>query len=118
MALTEIKTNSTELQNPKVEAEVYNNNKKCDWIDTYTDTPISKTKTVQQKWSMVDWPSKQREPKIISTRTKLTKHKLENKTKARCQLGNKAVKIKLINILRGKERKERKNRYAKLNRDR
>ena len=23
--------NSTELQKPNVEAEVYNNNKKCDW---------------------------------------------------------------------------------------
>ena len=29
---------------------------------------------------------------------------------------NKAMKIKLANILRGKERKKRKNRYAKLNR--
>ena len=57
----------------------------------------------------------QRKPKIISTRTKLLKHKLENKTKARCQLGNKAMKIKLTNMLR---RKERKNRYLKLNRGR
>ena len=41
-------------------------------------------------------------------RTKLIKkHKLENKTKARCQLGNKAMKIKLTNMLRGKERKKR-----------
>jgi len=31
-----------------------------------------------------------------------------------CQMGNKAMKIKLPNILRGKERKKRKNRYAKL----
>ena len=45
-------------------------------------------------------------------------HKLENKTKARCQLGNKEMKIKLTNMLRGKEREERKNRYAKLNRGR
>ena len=45
-------------------------------------------------------------------------HKLENKTKARYQLGNKAMKIKLTNMLRGKEREERKNRYAKLNRGR
>ena len=43
------------------------------------------------------------------------KHKLENKTKARCQQWNKAMKIKLTNMLRGKKRK---NRYAKLNRDR
>ena len=26
------KENSTELQKPNVEAEVYNNNKKCDWV--------------------------------------------------------------------------------------
>ena len=51
---------------------------------------------------------------IYQLRTKL-KHKLENKTKARCQVGNKAMKTKLTNILRGKERK---NRYAKLNRGR
>ena len=47
------------------------------------------------------------------------KHKLENKIKARCQLENKAMKIKLINMLRGKNRKKRKkNRYAKVNRGR
>ena len=38
-------------------------------------------------------------------RTKL-QHKLENKTKARCQVGNKAMKTKLTNMLRGKERKK------------
>ena len=48
----------------------------------------------------------------------LTKHKLENKAKASCQVGNKAMKTKLTNILRGRERKKRKNRYAKLNRGR
>ena len=35
-----------------------------------------------------------------------------------CQFGNKAMKIKLTTILRGKERKKRKNRSAKLNRGR
>ena len=35
------------------------------------------------------------------------KHKLENKTKVRCQEGNKAMKTKLTNMLRGKERKKR-----------
>ena len=44
--------------------------------------------------------------------------KLENQTKARCQVGNKAMKRKLTHVLRGKERKKRKNRYAKLNRGR
>ena len=43
----EKKENSTELQKPNVNAEVYNNNKKCDWLYTYT--PISKIRTVQQK---------------------------------------------------------------------
>jgi len=42
-------------------------------------------------------------------------NKLENKIKARCQVGNKAVKTKLTNMLKGKERK---NRYANLNRGR
>jgi len=38
------KQNSTELQKPNIEAEVYKNNKKCDWIYTYTYTPIAKSK--------------------------------------------------------------------------
>jgi len=33
-------------------------------------------------------------------------------------VGNKAMKIKLTNMLRGKERKKRKSIYAKLNRGR
>ena len=37
------------------------------------------------------------------------KHKLENKTKARSQVVNKAMKTKLTNMLTGKERKKRKN---------
>ena len=45
-------------------------------------------------------------------------YKVENKTKASCQVGDKAMKTKLTNMLRGKERKKRKNRYAKLNRGR
>ena len=96
--------NSTELQKPKVEAKFYNNNRKCDWMYIYTYTPISKIKIVQQKLSTVDWPNEQRKHKSVSTRTKL-KHKLENKTKARCQLGNKAMKIKLTKCWQ--EKKER-----------
>jgi len=53
----------------------------------------------------------------MSTRTKLTKAQTGKKTKARFQLGNNAIKIKITNMLRGKIRKKRKkNRYAKLNR--
>ena len=33
---------------------------------------------------------------------------MENKTRARCQVENKAKKTKLTNMLRGKERKKRK----------
>ena len=43
---------------------------------------------------------------IYQLRTKL-KHKLENKTKARCQVGNIAMKTKITNMLRGKEIKKR-----------
>ena len=42
------KENSRKLQKPIVDAEVYNN-KMCDWMYTYTYTPISKIKTVQEK---------------------------------------------------------------------
>ena len=51
----------------------------------------------------------------LSTNLRKTK---QNKTKARCQLGNKTIKTKLTNMLREKEgKKGRKKRYAKLNRD-
>ena len=36
------------------------------------------------------------------------KHKLGKKTIAKCQLGKKAMKIKVKNMLRGKERKKGK----------
>ena len=34
------KENATELQKPNIEAEVYNNNTKFDWMYIYTYTPI------------------------------------------------------------------------------
>jgi len=56
----------------------------------------------------------QRKSKIIFTGKEQNSlnHKLENKTRARCQVGNKAMKTKLTNKLRGNKRKERNNRYA------
>ena len=39
-----------------------------------------------------------------------------SKTKALCQVGIKTMKTKLANVLIGKERRERKYRYAELNR--
>ena len=35
-------------------------------------TPISKIKTVQQKYRTIGWSGKQRKAKIVSTRTTLT----------------------------------------------
>ena len=67
------KESSTEPQKPNIEAEVYNNNRKCNWIYTSTYTSISKIKTVQQKLSTIDSPGEERKPKMISTRTKLIK---------------------------------------------
>jgi len=42
---------------------------------------------------------------IYKLRTKL-KHKPENETETRCQVGNKAMKTILTSMLRGKERKK------------
>ena len=44
------------------------------WLNIYINIYThNKIKTVQQKLSIKDWHSKQRKPKIMSTRTKLTK---------------------------------------------
>ena len=69
------KENFTEQQKPNVDAEVYNNNKKCDQLYTYTYIPTSKTKTAQQIQSTADLPSNQSKSKnyIYQLRTKLTK---------------------------------------------
>ena len=53
------------------------------------------------------WQTKEIKNYIYQLRTKLTKAQTVKQTKARCQVGNKAMKTKLINMLRG-----RKNRYA------
>ena len=72
---------------------------------TYTYTLLSKIKAVQKnKVQQID-PANRGNQKLY---LELIKFKLKNKTKARCQLGNKAIKIKLTTMLRGKGRKERK----------
>jgi len=58
------------------------------------------------KYNRLTWQTKEIKNYIYQLRTKL-KHKLENKTKAKCQVRNKAMKTKLTNMLRGKERKEK-----------
>ena len=78
--------------------------------------------TKKKKYNRLTWWTKETKNYIYQLRTKLTKAQTGKKekekvTQARWQLGNKAMKRKLTNILRGKERKK-KNRYAKLNRGR
>ena len=77
MALREIKTN-IQRRETKDESQTNGSYKIRQIIImimgyTYTYTPISKIKTVQQKLSTIDLPGKQRKPKIISTKTKLVK---------------------------------------------
>ena len=55
------------------------------------------------------WRIKEIKNYFYQLRTKLTKAQTGN-TKARCQGGNKAMKTKLTNILRGKERKGSKKK--------
>ena len=57
------------------------------------------------KYKRFTWQTKKIKNYIYHLRAKL-KHKLKNKTKARYQVGNNAMKTKLTNMLRRKERKE------------
>ena len=54
----------------------------------------------------MSWQTKEMNNYIYHLRTKLTKAKTGKKIKARCQVGNKAMKTKLTNILRGKKEKQ------------
>ena len=62
------------------------------------------------KYSKLTWRTKEIKNYIYQLRTKLTKAQTklnkENKTKTRCQVGNKAMKTKLANMWRGKDRKK------------
>ena len=78
--------------------------------------PWAKSKqSTKIKYNRLTQRMKEIKSYIYQLRTKV-KHKVENKTKARCQVGNKEMKTKLTNML--EERKERNSRHAKLNRGR
>ena len=62
------------------------------YIYTHKQNQNSPTKI---KYSRLTWQTKEIKYYIYQLRKKL-KHKLEKKTKARCQVGNKAMKTKLI----------------------
>ena len=73
------------------------------YTHTHIQTPVSKIKTVQQKIQQLD-PVNKGNLKLYLPEQNYLKHKLENKTKARGQVGNKEMKAKLQYI----ERKEKK----------
>ena len=119
MALSEIKTNIPK-QETKDEPQIngsYKIRQIIIKIIEYTHIHLtheqSQNSPTKIKYSRLTQQTKEIKNYINQLRTKQLKYKLENKTKARCQVGNKAVKIKLTNMLRAKERK-----IAKLNRGR
>jgi len=66
----EKKENSTKLQKPNVEAEFYNNNKKCDWVYMYTYMPISKIKSPKNiKHNRLTWQTKETKNYIYQNKT-------------------------------------------------
>jgi len=77
-------------------------------IHIYTKTHKQNQKSPTKiKYNILNWQTKQTKKYSYQLRTKL-KHKLLSETKTRCQVGNKAMKTKLTNTLRGQERKKRK----------
>ena len=77
---------------------------------THIHPQAKSEKSNKNKVQQIDSVNK-RNQKLYLPEQNQPKHKLENKTKARCQLGKKAKKIKLTNMLRGMERKKRKKEY-------
>ena len=69
-------------------------------------TPMSKVKTVQQKQCAVAWSGRGIWKFYLPVKNKTNFSTNWKKTQARCQVGNKVMKTKLINMLRGKERKK------------
>ena len=105
MALSEIKTNIQKCE-AKDEPQTNDSHKIRQIMSkimesthththTHTQTHTSEVKTVQQKYSG------------LTQQTKEIKNlPVENKTRARCQVGNKTMKTKLTGMLRRKERKK------------
>ena len=78
------------------------------YMYTHKQSQNSPTKIMYNK--LTCW-TKETKNYIYQLRTKLTKAQTEKKTKAKYKLGNKAIKTKLTNVLRGMERK---TSYTKL----
>ena len=83
------------------------------YIYTHEQSQNSPTKI---KYNRLTWQTKETKNKQKETKNYIDQNKTNFKkklTKARCQLWNKAMKIKVTNMLKGKEKKKRKNIYAK-----
>ena len=62
--------NSAELQKPNVEAEVYNSNRKCDWIYTYTYThKQNQNSPTKIKYNRLTWQTKENKNYIYQNKT-------------------------------------------------
>ena len=76
-------------------------------IMEYTCIHIQKQKSSRKiKYNRLTWRTKEIKNYIYQLRTKL-KHKLENKTKAKCQVGNKAMKTGKYVERKGKKEKKK-----------
>ena len=86
----------------------------------YTYTPLSKIKTVQSiiKYNILTQVTKEVKNIYIYVQEQKQQNTAQtgNKSKACSQFRNKAMKVKVANMLIRKERKERNNRFVKLNR--
>ena len=72
---------------------------------THIHPQAKSEKSNKNKVQQIDSVNK-RNQKLYLPEQNQPKHKLENKTKARCQVGNKAMKTKVTHMLRGKKRKK------------
>ena len=116
MALSEIKTN---IQKRETKEEPQTNGsykirqiiiKIMEYTHIHIDPSAKSKQSNKNKVQQID-PANKGNKKLYLTSEEQNelKHKLENKTKARCQVWNKARKTKLTNMLERKGKKEKKD---------
>ena len=117
MALSKIKTN---IQKWETKDEIQTNSsytvrqiiiKIMEYTHVHIHTWAKLKQSNRNKVQLIDPENKGKKKLYLPVKNKTNKHKLENKTKARWQVGNKVKKTKLANMLRGKEIKKRKKDY-------
>ena len=88
-----------------------------EYTHIHTHPQAKSKKSNKNKVQQID-PVNKRNQKLYLPEQNQAKRKLENKTRAQCQLGNKALKLKVTTLLRGEERKKQKKGYAKVDKGR